>query len=355
MSDEAQHKPAKRTPRKPAAPRNTVKPKAAAATAGIAKPARVSVPAVPETPASAAASLSRRASALRLGLLTTTLAVIVGGFALFTDAPERFGAPSLQASGSSTAAFAPADPLAAHVSQSLEQDHRLAALALDIRQSQESISRLWVDAQALAESVGALAKGIDHLKSDVGAARIDAAASIARLEERLHEVKLAALAEPTLLGDPALQGLIRLGDPRIAQEQTQVAEASEPALLGEPALQGLIRLGDPRITQAEPQVAEASGPAQPATTGGLPQETLPQTSVEVSFNKPKQRARAPRPISGWHVHSARDDLALVQSQGAHYEVRPGEILPGAGIVRAIKKRGEQWVVLTSKGVITEGR
>jgi hypothetical protein len=36
-------------------------------------------------------------------------------------------------------------------------------------------------------------------------------------------------------------------------------------------------------------------------------------------------------------------------------VQAGHVLPGPGIVRAIKKRGDQWVVLTAKGVITEGR
>lgn len=329
MSDEAQDKPAKRAPKKPAAASRTDRPRAAAATAGIAKPARVSVPAVPEASVIAPGSLSRRASALRLGLLTTTLALIVGGLAWFTDAPERFAPLPMQAaSGSHSTMFAPPpDSLAPHVSQSLEQDHRLAALALDIRQSQESISRLWEDAQALATSVGALAKGMDHLKSDLGSARIDAAASIARLEERLHEVKLAAIAEPTRLGDPALQ------------EQQQ-----------------LVRLGDPAIAREESQVADAAA-AQPATTGGLPEAApLAQAAVEVSFNKAKPRVRAPKPISGWLVHSVRDDRALVvENQGTQYEVRPGEVLPGAGVVRAIKKRGEQWVVLTSKGVITEAK
>ncbi len=76
----------------------------------------------------------------------------------------------------------------------------------------------------------------------------------------------------------------------------------------------------------------------------------------MAFNKAKARAWAARPISGWHVHNASENVAIVASQDVHYEVRGGELLPGgAGIVRAIKKRGEQWVVLTSKGVITESR
>jgi outer membrane murein-binding lipoprotein Lpp len=353
MSDEAHDKPARRAPKKPARtpsdrPRKSEQPKAATATAGIARPARISVPAVPEVPA-APGALSPGASAVRLGLLTTTLAVIVGGFAWFGDAPaplsiapssmEGLGEPlaitstpsvsDVAASEFTTADFAasaPADPLAPHVRQSLEQDLRVAALALDLRESQESLSRLWNDAQSLAASVGALASGIDYLKADVGTARSDAAVALARLEERLQEVKVVAMAEPVLLGDPALRELTELGYPQFGERNSSA------------------------VASAHPEYDEA------ATTGGLSETTPPpEATVKVAFNKGKPRARASKPINGWHVHNAREDIAVVASQDAHYEVRAGELLPGAGIVRAIKKRGEQWVVLTSKGVITEAR
>ena len=325
MSDEAPQKPARQAAKKPAPLRATQKPKAAAATTGLSAAARVSVPVIPEAPASDPAALSRRGSAARLALLTATLTLIVGGFAWFADAPSHFSSGPMQAaSGSPEAVFPLADPLAAHVRQGLEQDHRLGGLALDIRQSQESISRLWTDAQSLAASVGALAKDVDDLKSDLAEARIDAASGIARLEERVHEERLAGLVEPTRLGDPALQQPTRLGDPQIALTASRIA---------------------------------ATDPAQPATTGGLPgTNAAPQASVEVNVNKAKSRVRAPKPITGWHVHAAGDDLALVaENEGALYEVKPGELLPGVGIVRAIKKRGDEWVVLTSKGMITEAR
>jgi outer membrane murein-binding lipoprotein Lpp len=325
MSDEIPQKPARQAAKKPAPPHATQKPKAAAATTGLSAAARVSVPVIPEASASDPAALSRRGSAARLALLTATLTLIVGGFAWFADAPSQLASSTMGvASGSAETVFPLADPLAAHVRQGLEQDHRMASLALDIRQSQESISRLWTDAQSLAASVGVLAKGVDELKSDLAEARIDAAAGIARLEERDHEERLAGLIEPIILGDPALQQPIRLGDPQIALTASRVASVD---------------------------------PAQPATTGGLPgTNAAPQASVEVNVNKAKSRVRAPKPITGWHVHAAGDDLALVaENEGALYEVRPGELLPGVGIVRAIKKRGDEWVVLTSKGVITEAR
>ena len=36
----------------------------------------------------------------------------------------------------------------------------------------------------------------------------------------------------------------------------------------------------------------------------------------------------------------------------YYSVRAGHVLPGPGVVRAIRKRGDQWVVVTAKGVIS---
>src|SRR5215217_8251635 len=98
-------------------------------------------------------------------------------------------------------ASASANPLARGGHESLKQE--LAALALDIRQSQGTTAHLSVEARALAGTVGALASGIEQLKSDVSAVRIDAATARARVEESPPEVKTPVLVEPVLLGDPA--------------------------------------------------------------------------------------------------------------------------------------------------------
>jgi hypothetical protein len=75
--------------------------------------------------------------------------------------------------------------------------------------------------------------------------------------------------------------------------------------------------------------------------------------VKVSFTK--ARARSPKPIPGFQVHSVSEDLARVETSGTLYEVRAGELLPGAGVVRSIKNQGQGWVVVTSRGVIKEVR
>jgi hypothetical protein len=278
--------------------------RATATTVDTCTATRVSVPVVPKLPVVPA--LIPRASVWRLGGLTTTLILVLGAVAFFHETPVPFSAESIQPPEAlSSAAFLPTDPLSPQVRESLNQELRLA---LDLRESQEIVASLSDDRRALAASVGALVRGLDHLKADVGAARI---AARTRIEERLQEVKAFVIAEPVLLGDPALRELSLSG---YAEMETNSA-----------------------------------------TTGGLPNMSpAPQATVTVGFNNPKP-ALTRAPIKDWHIHHANADSALVGSKDVYYRVQAGHVLPGPGIVRAIKKRGDHWVVLTSKGVISEGR
>jgi len=283
----------------------------AAATTARTRTGSVSVPAVPKRSA-AATSITRRTSALPVGVLTATL-LLVSVAALVSEAPAWFGVePSEEAGALSRKVATPSDPLAPHVRESLNQELRLATLGLDLRQSQEGIVRLTDDARALTESVQVLASGFDELKSDVSAARIDAAAARAHIEERVQEV--ANLGQPVLLGDPALR--------KVAHQGTSSSDV------------------------------EASDGVLPATTGGVEEMSPPADgTVTVALNDGKPQT-APKPVKGWHVHQVDGDVALVSTGHVYYSVRAGHVLPGPGVVRAIRKRGDQWVVLTAKGVIS---
>ena len=49
------------------------------------------------------------------------------------------------------------------------------------------------------------------------------------------------------------------------------------------------------------------------------------------------------------------DRALVASRyGGEFLVTPGSVLPGLGQVDAVKRQDGQWVVVTARGLITEG-
>jgi hypothetical protein len=328
MSDEA-HLPAAKPQRarkpakKPGAqPRPRSKAMAAATAATIASP-RAPVATVPEiaTPAKSA----RRASPVRLGILSTSLAGMIGFLAWF-NAPELSRTEPFRLAFGTPAPIAESDfdnPLTPHVRQTIEQELRLASMLLQIRESQESLSRLWDDTRTLAASVRSLASGVESLTDDVDGVRNNAARKLAQVEDRLQSIEVATAPQPIPLGDPALRQMTRLGDPVIAKVQEVLAQVDELGM--------------------------------PITTGGLPDGAAPpHATVKVSFAK-KGHITAPKPIAGWQLHHVHDELALVEGHGAFYEVRTGEELPGAGIVRSIKKKGERWVVLTTKGAITETR
>jgi hypothetical protein len=307
MNDE--DKPAIKVDKKPARPRRRRPAEAAPTSPSTSKAARAPVPVVPTLP-DAAPAPNRRASVLRLGVLTTTLTLVVAAVTLLTHIPQPFGAePTASFGDASLVVLAPADPLPPHLRESLDHERRVAVMALDVRETQENIVRLADDARVLTASLGMLTSGIDQIKSELAEARTHAAAARVGIEEGLQEVK-TTLVEPVLLGNPALR-------------------------------------------QLTPGYAEID--TKSATTGGVfDKSPAPDATVTVAFNNRKDPLTR-KPITGWYVHYANGDHALLATKDLFYRVRAGHVLPGAGIVKTIKKRGDQWVVLTSKGLITEGR
>jgi len=59
-------------------------------------------------------------------------------------------------------------------------------------------------------------------------------------------------------------------------------------------------------------------------------------------------------LRDYSVEDVRDGIAVVDSRYGPQEVAPGDFIPGAGRVLRIEKRGGDWFVLTSRGVIGSG-
>ena len=83
----------------------------------------------------------------------------------------------------------------------------------------------------------------------------------------------------------------------------------------------------------------------------------PVTVPAVPPEKPQAVAPIPTPrpalIAGWSVVEAQNGRALLASRGELFEVRPGIPLPGLGRIEEIRREGDKWVVLTTKGLITQ--
>jgi len=59
-------------------------------------------------------------------------------------------------------------------------------------------------------------------------------------------------------------------------------------------------------------------------------------------------------LRDYSVENVRDGVAVVDSRYGQQEVALGDSVPGAGRVLRIEKRGGDWFVLTSRGVIASG-
>lgn len=97
---------------------------------------------------------------------------------------------------------------------------------------------------------------------------------------------------------------------------------------------------------APAQPAPAAVPAKPSTPP-LPPIARPDVSKETTGSIP-----APRPpIRNWVVREVHGNVAIVEGPYGYREIGPGDMLPGAGRVERIERRGRDWAVVTNQGTI----
>jgi hypothetical protein len=91
--------------------------------------------------------------------------------------------------------------------------------------------------------------------------------------------------------------------------------------------------------------------AAPETTGSI----ASPGAVSAAPAAPAEAKITDRILEDWVVEDVHGNRALVASRyGGEFLVMPGSVLPGAGHVDAVKRQDGQWVVMTAKGMITEG-
>ena len=110
-----------------------------------------------------------------------------------------------------------------------------------------------------------------------------------------------------------------------------------------------------RLNKLEKRVAVlAASSAKPLSPAPLKDSSL-MARAEPSASNEIARPENPGPLlREYSLEDVRDGIAVVDSRYGPQEVAPGDSIPGAGRVIRIEKRGGDWVVLTSRGVIARG-
>jgi hypothetical protein len=177
----------------------------------------------------------------------------------------------------------------------------------------EDIRTLKADLEALHAAQSQTAKvttALEGLKAHLEAANMETGASIAALAGKVEHLQ----REPAAKFSQVLERLDRL--------ERQLA----PASIGAVAAPGKAAAGK--------QAQLAGVPAKP----------------------PLENAKGhPQLITNWVVRDVYDGIALVESPRGAIEVAPGEIIPGAGMVKSIERRGTGWIVITSRGLVDSAR
>lgn len=96
--------------------------------------------------------------------------------------------------------------------------------------------------------------------------------------------------------------------------------------------------------------------------GGLAAATVVESKGETAIASADGKIQVPRHdmvprrdmvLDGYVVRFVHKGLAIVQGRQGSFAVAPGVTLPDAGRVLSVEKRGNRWVVVTAKGMITE--
>ena len=134
---------------------------------------------------------------------------------------------------------------------------------------------------------------------------------------------------------------------RLDKLEKRIAAAAAPAS----EIAGLTT----RLNKLEKRAAVAGGSLAAPLPPAAPRQSSLMARAEPSAPKETARSDDPGPVlRDYSVESVRDGVAVVDSRYGPQEVAAGDSLPGAGRVLRIEKQGNDWFVLTSRGVIESG-
>ncbi len=175
---------------------------------------------------------------------------------------------------------------------------------------------------------------LDRIEHDTGA-RLD------KLSERVDQDSAKAAAPAATASE--LAAVVARLDKLEKRLAVAAAPASEPADVAA------------RLDKLEKRAAVPAASSAKAPPPGAPKPSTLVARAEPSASNETARPDNPKSLlRDYSVETVQNGMALVDSRYGVQEVAPGDFIPGAGRVLRIERRGGDWVVLTSRGVISSG-
>ena len=238
----------------------------------------------------------------------------------------------------------PAPPVATQESVARTEMLRAAQeMAEDIRGLKANVEAL----RAAQSQSGNDAAALEGLKTRLDAAKAETGASIAELAGKVENMQ----REPEAKLSEVIERLDRIEHQIAPLATASLGAASAPgnAAAGKPA-QSAVAQAKPPLENAHGQRkiggrGDAFDPSKNPTAPGVPR---PLGSLAPAANTPQL-------ITNWVVRDVYAGVAVVESPHGSMEVAPGELIPGAGTVKSIERRGGGWIVITSRGLIDSAR
>ena len=97
-----------------------------------------------------------------------------------------------------------------------------------------------------------------------------------------------------------------------------------------------------RLAQIEPHAGSVAAAAP---------QTAPAPNASAGAAKPGSGDAKAKMLSGWSIREVFDGIAVVDGPYGTVEVVTGDNIPGVGRVDAIRRRGNGWILVTSRGTI----
>jgi len=329
--------------------------------------------------APAATGFRQKHSLVRRTLVTTAAAALLAVFfAAGTLLPgkghDSVRSVTVAAAGDWTSPTASAAPALPKPTPQEDANRRMAELTAQIHGLSDSVDALRVrvdtmragadtvsasvatlradlDRNRTTDDVRAIKKSVDALRQGLEQSKVDSAAALNQLAQKLDHAgqdggqKIAAATSPNHESED-LRALKKSVD--ALKDGFGQAKADSSAALAQ-IVQRLDR-AEREPTAKVAQLGERLDRLEHRTT-------VASADVTGSIPAPLAAALPPKPpaIPGFAVRDVTDGAALIESRNGLFEISPGETIPGGGLVQSIERRGREWVVITSRGVISSAR